>query len=299
MTKQVPLPFGIILIVAAAACGASDDATTPAPPSAPAPAPTAEDPFDDGEDLPDPVLYDRTESATSALVDTAPVDDGVGEAGDEDDIATFAGEPAIGTAESATTPLTADAAAPATQVVYVNFRGPTINNCGSYCSDAITNHSWVMGHYGKSSMKFAPYTDGPSRVAILRKLRTLFANWRVSFTTNRPATPPYTMVVISPSILPHHGTAPLDCGNTNKSDIAFVYKIGGVSADTIARFAAHELGHSFGLAHVVGPGQIMHWDSSGRAFSQSNYDTSNPSGKCFPGMIQHAAALLNANVGAR
>lgn len=247
-------------------------------------APTADvdEPIDDGVEL--------TEIDDSGEEEVAEAS--AGEDVDEADIPMVAATPVVGVDEAA--PL-----ASGTQVVYVNFRGPTIKNCSNFCSNAITNRSFVMGHFGRASMDFAPFTDVTRRAAVVRKLRTLFARWRVAFTTTRPASGPYTMLVISPSSLPHHGVAPLDCGNKNPSDIAFVYKIGSSSADLIARFAAHELGHSFGLSHVVSSGEVMQWASSGRSFGRSTYDSSHPSGKCFSGSIQRAAALLNANVGAR
>lgn len=261
----------MLLLVAATACVAPNDGDVIAP-------------IDDGEEL--TAVDDSGEEEVAESDGT--------EAPDELDLPTLAGESTVSEEEEAAAPL-----ASTPQVVYVNFRGPTIKNCSDFCSDASTNRSFVMGHFGKASMDFAPFTDTARRAAVVRKLRTLFSRWRVTFTTKRPASPPYTMLVISPSSLPHHGVAPLDCGNKNPNDIGFVYKIGSSSADLIARFAAHELGHSFGLSHVVGSGEVMQWASSGRSFGRSTYDASHPSGKCFSGSIQRAAAMLNANVGAR
>jgi hypothetical protein len=213
-----------------------------------------------------------------------------GEAGDEDDVALPA---------AATETLETQTNRPP-QVVFVNFRGPTIRNCGNYCSDASTNRSWVVGNFfGRGSFDFAPYTNAANKPVIVRKLRAIFARYRVSFTTTRPASGAFTMIVISPSYAAHHGVAPLDCGNANQSDIAFVYRIGNASADIIARFAAHELGHSFGLSHVVSGADIMHWDSSGRSFSASTYDAARDTGKCYPGSLQKGPALLAASLGLR
>jgi len=263
------------LVVAAAiagGCAASDEAVEPPMP------------IDDGEELPPEI---------DSPADDGTVGDGtVGEIGDEGDVLSVNADVDVDPVEPV--------AAAGDQIVFVNFKGPTIHNCANYCSDALTNRSFVMGAFGKSAVDFAPYTDAVRRGAILRRLRALYAKYRVTFVTTRPASGPYTMLVISPtSSLPHHGVAPLDCGNADKSDIAFVYKIGGVSADLIARFAAHELGHSFGLAHVVGGDQVMQWASSGAKFGASNYDTGHPSGKCFNGTTQHAGAMLTATLGLR
>jgi hypothetical protein len=107
------------------------------------------------------------------------------------------------------------------------------------------------------------------------------------------------MVVISPTTGPHHGVAPQDCNNSNPNDIAFVYKIGGSTADTISRFAAHELGHSFGLAHVLESSDIMQWASSGRAFRRSTLDKSDAHwfGACVDGNVQDEPAMLTAALG--
>jgi hypothetical protein len=195
-------------------------------------------------------------------------------------------------------------APPGPQVVFVNFNGLKVENCGNYCSDAPTNRSWVIGHMtGKASMDFAPFDNLAERATILADLRTLYAAYDVTFVTTRPTSGPYTMVIISPSYMPHHGVAPLDCGNANRNDIAFVYRTGDTGFYTnghkIAQAAAHELGHSFGLAHVVNTDEIMEWASSGRHFGASEYDRTHPSGKCFSGSEQHAAAMLKASLGAK
>lgn len=187
----------------------------------------------------------------------------------------------------------------ATQVVYVNFEGPTITDCN--CSDARSNQSLVIGQvFGSSSVDFAPYTSSSGRTTILANLRTFYAGYNVVFTTQRPSSGDYTMVVISPTTGPHHGVAPQNCDNSNPNDIAFVHKIGSTSADTISRYAAHELGHSFGLAHVVDSTDIMQWASSGRAFERSTLDlsTAHSFGSCVPsGDVQDEPVMLTSALG--
>jgi hypothetical protein len=186
------------------------------------------------------------------------------------------------------------------QIVFVDFSGPRISSCANYCSNAPTNRSWVIGAVFKTSaVDFAPYPSSSGRSAILGFLRRAYAGDNVSFVTTRPAAGPYSMIVISSSKGPHHGVAPLDCHNGNRNDIAFVYSISDNSVGFIERAAAHELAHTFGLAHVTGSSDIMHWDSSGAAFTRSTYDASHPSGKCFPGSVQDGPALLRAALGAR
>jgi hypothetical protein len=146
-------------------------------------------------------------------------------------------------------------------------------------------------------MDFAPYPGEAARKTVLAGLRTAYAPYRVSFTTERPDAGPYTMVIVSATGGPHHGVAPLDCGNANPSDIAFVYRTALSSADLVAREAAHELGHSFGLAHVAAQGDFMQWASSGGRFTVAPYDTAHESGKCFDGEVQDAPAMLAASLG--
>ena len=197
---------------------------------------------------------------------------------------------------------TSAAALSGPQTIYVDFTGPTIASCPDGCSDAVTNRSYIV-HYawGTSSKNFAPYTDGAGRAAIVSHLRTIFSRYDVTITTTRPASGPYTMVVITPTTWAHHGIGPLDCGNANKSDIVFVVHTGDTgfypSYAKIARAAAHELGHSFGLAHVKNTADIMEWASSGTSFAGGDYDTAHPSGKCFSGEYQHDGKLLTANIG--
>jgi hypothetical protein len=188
---------------------------------------------------------------------------------------------------------------PGPQVVFVNFDGGRVDNCAYPCSRAAARRSWAIeAGFGHSDfMNFAPYTDLAGQQTIMTTLGTLYAPYRVTFTTQPPADEPFTMVIVSPTIAPHHGMAPLDCENQNQNDIAFVYQIDQVSPDLIARFAAHELGHSFGLAHVSENTEIMNWASRGRSFGTGTYDPGHPSDRCFTGNIQEAAALLEAALG--
>ena len=183
------------------------------------------------------------------------------------------------------------------QTVFINFGGPIIRSCAS-CSDATTNRTFIIGQYLKrSQVDFAPYTNAARRAAITTYLRAWFSRYDIRFTTKRPLAGPYSMAVVTPSYAPNHGIAPLDCGNTNRSDIAFVFRTGDSSAHFLAQEIAHELGHSFGLAHVQSSADFMQWASSGSAFTSSTYDAAHPSGKCFAGSVQHGPSLLAASLG--
>lgn len=186
-----------------------------------------------------------------------------------------------------------------TQLVYVNFDGAHVSSCAD-CSDAIAGLSWGLNDlFGKEEVELAPYENEAAKPRIVSRLRDLYSAYDVELTTTRPAQGPYTMVIISPTWANNHGAAPLDCGNQNPSNIAFVNRIGTASADLIARYAAHELGHSFGLAHVTSNADLMQWASSGSAFTRATYDAAHPSGKCMSGTLQDAPALLKDNLGTR
>src|SRR5687768_15875178 len=122
-------PF--LVVIAATACVAS-------------PVEVVDEPIDDGEDLAEVDDTGEEEVSEGTPDETAL----------QEDIPMLAGAPIIELEPDESMPL-----ARAPQVVYVNFRGPTIKDCSNFCSDATTNRSFVMGHFGKQSMNFAPLTD--------------------------------------------------------------------------------------------------------------------------------------------
>ena len=187
------------------------------------------------------------------------------------------------------------------QLVYVNFTGVTVDDCDNYCSHAPSNRSFAIGaHFGQSSVTFGAYQGGSAaRADIMNRLRTAFDDYQIEFTTSRPSSGPYTMLIISPSnVGPNHGVAPMNCNNSNANDITFVYKIGNSSTAWIAQAGAHELGHSFGLTHVTSSSAIMQWASSGNAFRNSNVDQARSNYQCFEGTVQNGPQMLTDALGA-
>jgi hypothetical protein len=195
--------------------------------------------------------------------------------------------------------------APPPQIIYVNFDGAVVSDCANHCSDAPSDQSWAISeHFGTSQMTFTPYTNAAGRAEVVARLTSTFSPFNVEVTTTRPASAPYTMVIVSPTSGPNHGVAPLDCDNANPNDIAFVYNLYSSAKwsapQQIARSAAHELGHSFGLEHVVAQNDFMHWASSGSSYGVSTYDYAHPSGhECIAGDTQDAPAMLLAALGPR
>jgi len=223
----------------------------------------------------------------------------------EETVAEVGDEDALEVPDVSAEPLAPEIATTAPTVVYVNFGGPIVRTCSSFCNDATTNHSTLVSQtFKKSSVDFAAYTSSTGRTTIMSKLRAYYAAYDVVFTTKRPATAPYTMVVISPSNvgpIDRRGTSYLDCNNGNKKDIAFVYRIGSSTPAKIAKYAAHELGHTFGLMHVTSTVDLMQYASSGYKWTYATLDVArNPPGySCFgtstkqnaPLTLQHALGL--------
>jgi len=201
-----------------------------------------------------------------------------------------------------------------TQVVYVNFSGPIIYECSSgYCNDAVNRrHHYIRDTFGRHSLDFSSWGTSAQRATVVDFLKSRFSKYRVSFTTTKPTSGEYTMLVISSSAVGPtslRGKADTDCHatadgqgafNTIRRDIAFVVRVGGVSSSWVKRYAAHELAHTFGLLHVVSSSDLMHYKSYGYSFtSGSSYDNAhNPAGyRCVAGGTQNEPALLTKALG--
>jgi hypothetical protein len=188
------------------------------------------------------------------------------------------------------------------QVVFVNFEGVTIDDCPGNCEDPRENKSLIVGaEYGgsASSWTFEPFTRGAdAEDEILNKLSGYYARYLIRFVKVRPESGPYTMAVVTDThMLPNHGVCPLDCDNTSEQ-ICLINNITDNTNDTIARFVAHELGHSFGLHHVDNIAAIMNWDSSGSAFTASPLAEDQSCGLTL-GQTQDAPSMLGNALGLR
>lgn len=192
-----------------------------------------------------------------------------------------------------------------TQVVYVNFDGVTVDRCptSAYCSNAMENQSRVIeSFFDRDSITWQPYTNTAGRRVVIEELEKAFDPYNIEFTTSRPSSGVYAMLVIASNTeFGGLGVAPLNCGNTRASDIAFVYRAHEFEPATIANAAVHELGHAFGLAHVEDTVDYMFFQANQltKFFTRSNYDIPNAQHRCTDGEAQDAPELLLQALGAR
>ena len=213
---------------------------------------------------------------------------------------------------------TAQAVAPKRAVLYLNFEGvdlsPGKSNSIANTSSSIESAVKVR-RFDHTRFAFQnPLASRSDAIrGIVKVVKEEFARFKIDITTDRPTRGPYTMVVIggtSNEIVGKNvgGVAPLDCGNKNPNDVAFVF------ANTVPRWAgfprmmvgltiAHEAGHTYGLNHIRPHNAIM---------SPTLHDVLAPfnswrTGKIIPigskkacpstnGETQDSAALLEANL---
>ena len=155
------------------------------------------------------------------------------------------------------------------RVLYIAFDGATLTDGAD---DATTNVSSLVS--GATAIPAFDSTVAAPRISatdvhdvVLDRIRSLLAPYALPVTDVRPASGAYTMVVLGGS----HGQlgrsagvaglAPIDCADTDASDVAFVFAgdidavHGGVVA--VGNTAAHEAGHTFGLEHVGEVADLM------------------------------------------
>jgi hypothetical protein len=178
--------------------------------------------------------------------------------------------------------------------VFLNFDGATIHN--GQDSNATTDTTWIAFTTGacafRESVVIPPFDaqywrEHGSRPQIIQTVASLlaevYAGYNIRFVTTRPASGHYTMTVIggaclaadtlcqAPGVL---GVSPVDCSDeetldVNRDDINFVCSDSvsafGLDLLTLAYIIAHEDAHTFGLAHVERPDDIMYYapDQSG------------------------------------
>lgn len=200
-----------------------------------------------------------------------------------------------------------------TQTVFVNFEGGRLDShpdCqtryAAECSSAPLNKSYLIELlFGESAVQLPGISDDGVKSRTMDLLRAAFSPYDIAFTSTRPQTGPYTMVMVTAAASQRGsaGLAPVDCGNNNPNDIVFVLESEGRPADTMSAIIAHELGHSFGLTHVEPRADYMHWivTAEPQSFTRARFDAAHASEatKCFDGDVQDAPAMLLQALGER
>jgi hypothetical protein len=149
--------------------------------------------------------------------------------------------------------------------VYLNFDGAPLKNGGNDASQNLTDLI-IPPTLDYPALDWSGFGGKEKGVpAVIDELKLLFLNYAVEFVTSRPSGNEYTMAMVGgvganaksggPGTV---GIAPLDCKNSRKNDVVLVFgnKLSG-STRKLALVIAHELGHSFGLEHVVDKKDIM------------------------------------------
>jgi hypothetical protein len=151
-------------------------------------------------------------------------------------------------------------------VVFLELSGATLSNGAS---NARANTSFIVP--AGPPVAIPPFDEAPfgldraSAIAELAaEVRGDFAAFDVEVVTARPPSGAYTMAVVggSPSALGLGarvaGIAPVDVGNPNRRDVAFVFSAELATLKQVANCISHELGHTLGLRHLTPPDDLMH-----------------------------------------
>ncbi len=156
------------------------------------------------------------------------------------------------------------------RVVYLNFDGVTLTRSFSN-DDARQNISAIANSSTTVVPAFNPNdlasSQGLTRAQIIQRvvddLYTLHAPYNIEFTTTRPSSGYYSMVVFGgscQSVAGSSGCAGIalrDCGDQMPANITFVFPPGQRVAD-LATTAAQEAAHAFGLGHTDDSSDVMY-----------------------------------------
>lgn len=151
-------------------------------------------------------------------------------------------------------------------VVFLALDGVTVSNGAS---NARANTSFIVPAGG--AVAIPPFDEAPfgadrqtAIAELVGHVRADFASYDVEVVTERPVGGAYTMAVVggSPALLGMGariaGVAPVDVGNPNRRDVAFVFSAELSTLKQVANCISHELGHTFGLRHLAPQDDLMH-----------------------------------------
>lgn len=162
------------------------------------------------------------------------------------------------------------------RTVYLNFDGVTLTSTSNGPDDATSNRTWMINSVVSpgNTLTIPPFNwndlgslsgaNNPQEIIdyTLAELRSYHQPYNVQFTTTRPSSGTYHMVVFGGSCAGVVGSscagiAPLDCNDFSPSNIVFAFP-GGLRAVDLAPTAAQELAHAFGLSHTYDTSDIMY-----------------------------------------
>ena len=186
------------------------------------------------------------------------------------------------------------------QVVFLNFDGAALTSGGN---DAKTDKTMLLtvSSHNYPAMTWTSYGGKEKGMKdIIKEVKILFYKYGVDFVTTRPTSGNYSMVMIGGSGQNCKGggaaigISPLDCKNSNKNDVLFVFGERITGAKKVAFVIAHELGHAVGLEHHDAPSGIMYPSLSGQT---ETWKTGNVSGSTCGRSTQDADKVLTENLG--
>ncbi len=132
------------------------------------------------------------------------------------------------------------------KIIFVNFDGADMNNCGN--NDPANNCSTIWNGV------VLPFTgDAVQRASIIQVIRSRVDNYGVTVTDTRPQSGDYDMEMVgnwqgqNPDFA---GVAPnIDCFDATGGETSFTLEA-STSADGIAEIVLQEIAHTWGLEHI-------------------------------------------------
>jgi hypothetical protein len=199
-------------------------------------------------------------------------------------------------------------AAQVSHIVFLNFADGSTRVSGRAAADDARVNASSLEEVDGFAPTFSWRGLGTSREQAIARvtaaLAVIYAPFDVQFTTERPRGGHYTMALIGGrgSDLGYSdgmtGLGRVDCDNRATDEVVFVFpgEVDRTPAQA-ATIIAHELGHSFGLAHEVAPADIMFpaVGSPGQTFGDADSPLLRP-GTCGRS-IQNSFQILAATLG--
>lgn len=180
------------------------------------------------------------------------------------------------------------AVTPGSNILYLNFDGAPLRS--GNCSDAPTNCTFIAN----INADFPAFSgSAQARATIVSEVQRYFARYDVQIVTQRPASGPYTMCMIGgrPENIGMQagaaGVAPLDCSDTNGSDIVFAFsEVTQNDAAAIATTVAQEAAHAYGLGHTDQQADIMYPYLNNATTGFLDQDMPTPDNSFCPGITR-------------